>query len=107
MRVNMKIQERSEKVSMFKSQTTQNVIADIQLSEEEKAAITLLKAQEYVLIIVPSFLPIDLKTLPDGRHVQVGALLSGRPLRLQYPDIVHAQQGMEELKQKLTGLKTL
>src|SRR5437764_772244 len=110
MRVNMKIEERAEKVSMFKSMQIHAVVADVQLSEEETAAIHQLKLGDYELITIPCFLPIDLKTIGTEHTLGVSALLNQPkygPITLQYPDPVQAQNGMAELKQRLTKLKEI
>jgi hypothetical protein len=93
---------------MFKSAPIHAVVANVELSEEEKAAINQMKIADYILVNVPCFLPIDLKTVGSERPYSVNALLwqhKHGPLTLKYPDAFKAQQGMAELKEQLTNLK--
>jgi hypothetical protein len=107
-KVNIKIEERSEKVSMFKSMSIHVLRANVELNEEEKAAIQQLKLADYTLINEPLFLPIDIKTFHGEAHraIPVSNLLKGG-VTLSYPDPIHAQNGMTELKQQLTNLKEM
>ena len=108
MRVNMKIEESLFKTSLFKTTSVQSVIVDIRLSEEEKAQVQHLALSDYQFITVPCFLPADIKINGEQRIITVAALINHEeygPLRVLYPDLIHAQNGMAEVKESLTKLK--